>query len=75
MQLSRRLPGPLSLQLDILPGHLAVEGTGQALGSHGQRPEAGEALELRMGTGIEPSRRQEKARFNIGGQGSLLWLP
>lgn len=75
MQPSRRLPGPLSPLLDSLPGRPAVEATGQALGPHGQRLAAGEALELRMGTGIEPSRRQEKALFNIGGQDSILWLP
>ena len=75
MQPSRRLPGPPNLPLGSLPGRPAEEGTGQALGPHGQRIAAGEALELRMGTGIEPSRRQEKAVFNIGGQDAILWLP
>lgn len=57
MQPSRRCPVSLGPLLNILPGHPGVEGMGQALGPHGQRLAAGEAPELRMGTGIESSRR------------------
>jgi hypothetical protein len=44
-QPSRRLPGTPGLLLGTPPGHPAAEGRGQALGTHGQSTEAGEALQ------------------------------